>query len=33
MTWTEMDELERKRYSEDAPKGKNHVRAIKARAV
>jgi hypothetical protein len=32
MTWTEMDEMERKRYSDDAPKvGTNRVRAIKAR--
>ena len=34
MTWTEMDEMDRKRYSaENAPTGKNHSRAIKARPV
>jgi hypothetical protein len=35
MTWTEMDEMDRKRYSEDAPAptGKNHVRPMRARAI
>jgi len=34
MTWTEMDEMDRKRYSaENVPTGKNHVRPLKARPV
>ena len=33
MTWTEMDEMDRKRYSESAPVGKNHSRPLKARPM